>query len=146
MVYRRISNPWRDSERIQREMERMQRHLFRDFGLSRYDSHPYFPAVNVYANDQAQVITAELPGLKREDIEINVAGEALTISGSREPEKLEEGAEYHRQERLHGKFSRSFQLLFPVDADKVEASFDDGVLRVRLPRAESDRPRKITIK
>jgi len=139
MYYRHIHNPWN-------EMERMQRRMLRSLALNRYESEPGFPAVNVYANDQAQIISAELPGLTREDIEISVAGEALTISGSREPEKVEEGAEYHRRERSAGKFTRSFQLLFPVDADKVEASFEDGVLRIRLPRAESDRPRKIAIK
>lgn len=139
MLYRRIHNPWN-------ELERMQRRMLRNFGLNRYDTESGFPAVNVYANDQAQIISAELPGLKREDIEISVAGEALTISGSREPEKVEEGAEYHRQERSFGKFTRSFQLLFPVDAEKVEASFEDGVLHIRLPRAEANRPRKIAIK
>ncbi len=139
MIYRRTINPWS-------ELERMQRQLFRNFGRSGYDSEPAFPAANVYANDQAQVITAELPGLKPEDIEISVAGETLTIKGHREPEKVAEGAEYHRRERLFGSFTRSFQLLFPVDADKVEASFENGVLRMRLPRAESDRPRKIAIK
>lgn len=139
MLYRHIHNPWN-------ELERMQRRVLRSLALNRYDSEPCFPAVNVYANDQAQIISAELPGLTREDIEISVAGEALTISGSREPEKVEEGAEYHRRERSAGKFTRSFQLLFPVDADKVEASFENGVLHIRLPRAEADRPRKIAIK
>jgi HSP20 family protein len=148
MFYRRLINPWNESEQLTLREERLQRQmarLFNTFGLSRYDTAPSFPAVNVYANEEAQIVTAELPGMKPEDIEISVVGETLTISGERKPEAVDENVEYHRQERAFVKFSRSFELLFPVESDKVEASFDNGVLRIHLPRAEAHKPRKIAI-
>jgi HSP20 family protein len=142
MINRRIFNPWSENEqRMQRQIAR----LINTFGMSRYDTAPNFPTVNVYANEEAQIVTAELPGMQPNDIDISVVGETLTISGERQLEKLEEDAEYHRQERSCGKFRRSFELLFPVDADKVEASFENGVLQIRLPRAEAHKPRKIAI-
>jgi HSP20 family protein len=74
-----------------------------------------------------------------------VIGETLTLSGVRKPDELNEGARYHRQERGYGKFSRTLQLPYPVSVDKIEADFKSGVLSVRLPRAEQDKPRKIAV-
>jgi len=92
------------------------------------------------------VITAEVPGVSADEIDISVVGETLTLSGERKPEDLEGGVRYHRRERGGGRFSRSIELPFRVDADKVEAAYDKGILRVTLPRAEADKPRKITVR
>jgi HSP20 family protein len=102
--------------------------------------------MNIWTNPDGAVITSELPGVSPEYIDINVVGETLTLSGERQPEKLPEGARYHRQERGYGKFNRSVQLPFQVDAGKVEASFEKGMLHITLPRAEADKPRKIQVK
>ncbi len=102
--------------------------------------------MNVWTNENGAVATAELPGFVPEDIDISVVGDTLTVSGHREPEDVGEGARYHRRERGCGRFTRSFQLPFQVDGDAVDATFERGVLRVTLPRAEEDKPRRIEVK
>lgn len=140
---RSLANPWQEIDRMQREMDR----LFSSFySTPRFQTASSFPAMNVWTNQDGAVITAELPGVNPEDIDISVVGETLTLSGSRQAEELQEGEKYHRRERGHGKFTRTFQLPFPVEGDKVEAVFDKGVLHVSLPRAEADKPKKIAIK
>jgi HSP20 family protein len=136
-----LTPAWREMERLRREMDQ----LFSTVG-SGLNVAPCYPAMNVWANQDGALITAELPGVRPEDIEISVVSDTLTLSGQRQPEELEEGDTYHRRERACGSFSRTFQLPFPVAADQVEAAFDKGVLRVTLPRLEEDKPRKITVK
>lgn len=134
-------SPWREMERLQREMNR----LFSDT-LVGPRTAPSYPAINVWTNDEGVVVTAELPGVNPDDIDISVVGDTLTLSGSRQPVALQEGDKYHRQERRFGRFTRSFQFPFHVESDHVEAVFEKGVLHVSLPRAEADKPRKINIK
>jgi len=128
---------------VQREMNR----LFSDsFSLAGGRVAPGYPAMNVWTNEEGAVITAELPGVNPDEIDIAVVGDTLTLTGSRTPEELGEGNKYHRRERGYGRFSRSFQLPFKVETDKVEAMFEQGILHLSLPRAEADKPRKITVK
>ena len=143
-MFRRTSTPsmWQEMDRLQREMNR----LFNDFQPTRLNVAPSFPAMNIWTNEEGQVITAEIPGVDIEDIEITVTGETLTLSGIRKNEELDESARYHRQERGQGKFKRSLQLPFSVQTDKVNASLEKGVLNISLPRAEEDKPKKITVK
>jgi HSP20 family protein len=129
-------------ERLQREMNR----LFQSSRGSRLQAAPSFPAMNIWTSDEGQVITAEIPGVDPEDLDVSVTGEILTLSGTRKPEDLGEDVRYHRQERGYGRFKRSIQLPYPVQADKIEASFNSGVLKIQLPRAEEDKPKKITVK
>lgn len=136
-----VTSPWREMARLQREMNR----LFDAFSLAGGRTAPSYPAMNVWTNDEGALITAELPGIDPDDIDISVVGDTLTLSGSRQPEELQEGETYHRRERSFGKFSRTFQLPFQVEADQVEASFKNGVLSISLPRAEQDKPKKIVV-
>lgn len=131
------SSLWRDMTRLQREMS----HLLG--GTSAPINS--FPAMNLYAGDEGIILTAELPGLEPEDLDITVLGETLTLTGSRNGEDVEEGVKYHRRERSYGRFNRTVQLPFQVDSEGVEASFTNGVLHIVLPRAEEDKPRKITV-
>jgi len=144
MMYRRYPVPssWREVNRLQREMNR----LFEDYYPSRVRRAPAFPALNVWTNEDGLNITAEVPGVHPEDIDISVVGDTLTLSGERRPDELKEGARYHRQERGYGSFSRSLQLPYMVDVRKVNATFRNGVLNIELPRAEQDKPRKISVK
>jgi HSP20 family protein len=136
-------NPWREIDRMQRDMNR----LMQSFpSFSGAQVAPSFPAINVWLSEEGAVVTAELPGVKPEDLDISVVGETLTLTGSRQPEELKEGEKYHRRERRFGKFTRTFQLPFMVETDKVEAKFDKGILQVFLPRAEAEKPRKIAVK
>lgn len=100
----------------------------------------------MWRDEVGAVVTAELPGLKLEDIEISVTGDTLTLKGDYAQPEKDEDIRYHRQERRYGKFSRSLQLPFNVDAEKVEASYKNGVLKISLPQSEADKPKKIQIK
>jgi len=135
-------SPWREMERLQHDMNR----LYADSaGWSRRGA-PAFPAMNVWTSKDGAILTAELPGVKPDDIDISVVGDTLTLSGTRQVEDVDEETTFHRRERGFGKFTRSFQLPFHVDSGKVEARFDKGVLHVSLPYAEEDKPKKIAVK
>jgi len=136
-------SPWREMERLQQEVNR----LFSDtFSTSDVRPAPSYPAMNIWTNAEGAVITAELPGVDPEEIDISVVGDVLTLSGSRQSDELKEGEKYHRRERSYGQFRRTFQLPFNVEADKVEAIFEKGVLHLSLPRAEAEKPKKIAVK
>ena len=109
-------------------------------------SAPVFPAVNVWQNDEAAAIVAELAGVEPQDIEISVKDDVLTIAGERRAPELPQGASWQRSERAFGRFTRAIRLPFRVDPEQVEARFTDGVLRVAVRRPEADRPRRIEIK
>jgi HSP20 family protein len=105
-----------------------------------------YPAINAYEDKDTIHVQAELPGMQLNDLEIYVTGgNQLTIKGQRKPPQLDKGI-WHRQERGFGNFVRTLTLPYVVDADKVEARFENGVLRVNLERHESSKPRKIQIR
>ncbi|MGC3969703.1 MAG: Hsp20/alpha crystallin family protein [Pirellulales bacterium] len=103
-----------------------------------------FPSLNVWEEADVLHAEAELPGVKSEDLDISVVGKQLTLRGRRGGPAVEQ-AVYHRRERAGGEFSRTVTLPYEVDADKVEASLVDGVLKLTLPKAEAAKPRKIAI-
>jgi len=104
-----------------------------------------FPALNVWEDEQCLYAEAELPGMQMDDLELLVVGNELTIKGERKAGEEDE-AVYHRRERGVGAFSRVVRLPVEIDANKVEARLQDGVLTVKLPKAEAARPRKIEVK
>jgi HSP20 family protein len=104
-----------------------------------------FPAWNVSEDERSFRMEAELPGFIREDLDIQVTGNELRLSGSREKAASEERAKVLRRERFTGTFSRTLRLPVPIDADKVEAVFTDGILSVTLPKSEAALPRKIQV-
>jgi HSP20 family protein len=106
----------------------------------------FAPAVDVAEDKDAFLVTAELPGLKAEDITINVEKNVLTLSGERKLDHSEKKEGYVRLERAHGAFSRSFVLPETADGEKVEANLAEGLLKVRIPKRPSAQPRKITVK
>ncbi len=134
-------SPWREMERLRREMNR----LFS--GVTSGTTVALgFPAMNVWTNEDGAVVTAELPGIDPKEIDISVNNDTLTVTGCRQPQEIPEDITYHRRERGCGRFSRSFQLPFQVEAGKVSAAFERGVLQITLPRAEADKPRRIAVK
>jgi len=105
-----------------------------------------FPPVNVWQDTDNVYVEAELPGMKLDDLEIYVVeGNQLALRGERKPFTADKGV-WHRQERGFGKFARTIPLPVPVDLDKVEARFENGVLHVALPKSEAAKPRRITVK
>lgn len=116
--------------------------------LDRFFESPlraWAPALDVHEDKDGFTIRAELPGMKREDIEVSVQDGALVISGERQDEKIDEGTEVHRQERYFGRFSRALTLPTAVAGDKVKATYKDGILTVVLPKAEEAKPKRITV-
>jgi HSP20 family protein len=103
------------------------------------------PALDVHEDKDGFSIRVELPGMKREDIEVSLQDGALVISGERKEEQVQEGTEVHRQERFYGRFSRALTLPSAVAGDKVKAQYKDGILTVTLPKAEEAKPKAITV-
>lgn len=130
----RLWDPWREIERMQR--------AFHEFSSPATGE---FPAVNVWSTGDEAVLTAELPGIDAASVDISVVGKTVTLRGNRVSEQTKEGESYHRQERWAGRFSRTIDLPFAVDAGKVAARFNRGVLTITLPRTEAEKPRKITV-
>jgi len=144
MLYRlnKIPSAWRELERVQQQMNR----IMSDPWMNRFETPTTFPPMNVYSNKDGIMVTAEVPGLSAEDIEISVVGETLTISGSRNPVTVGDEFSYHRQERTSGEFTRTVELPHTVDPEKVDARMSNGILNIFMPRVEADKPRKITVK
>lgn len=128
------------------EMQRLQREMNRVFSGLEQPLNPEVPPLNAWVGESDVVVSAELPGVDPGKVDVSVVGDTLTISGAREAAALKAGESYHRQERSYGRFTRSLQLPFHVEAGKVEAKYDKGILRVTLPRAEADKPKKIAVK
>jgi HSP20 family protein len=103
------------------------------------------PAVDLYEDKDTVTVQAELPGLKKEDINISLEDGFLTISGERKQEQKAEGAESYRTERFVGIFQRTVSLPSEVDAEKIKASYTDGILTVTLPKSEKSKPKQIPI-
>jgi len=103
------------------------------------------PVVDVVETAEALIFKAEVPGVKREDIDIEVTNEGLTIRGERKAEPLEENVDYVRRERAFGPFQRTFTVGIPVQHDKVTAGYKDGVLEVTLPKSEEVKPKRIQV-
>jgi HSP20 family protein len=139
--------PFREVSRLRREMDR----LWDDFfGPGRKALRPlemeWAPAVDVSETADQVVIKAEVPGMEAKDIDISLAGDVLTIKGEKKSEREEKKENYHLVERTYGSFSRSLKLPTAVDADKIEASYKQGVLTVSCPKKEEVKPKAIEIK
>jgi len=106
----------------------------------------FSPSINLYEKDGDYHLEAELPGVKKEDIKIDVQDDMVTLTGRKESSKEEEGADYYIRESSVGSFSRTFRLPGVVDQDKVDATFKDGRLHMKMPVKESKERKKIEIK
>jgi len=125
-------------------------HLFQDFFSGwepiRGQGREWAPAIDVSENDKAIEVKAEMPGVKSEDIDLNMTGDTLTIRGEKKEEKEEEAKSYQRLERHYGSFERMLQLPRSVDLDRADAEFEDGVLTITLPKKEPAKPKPIKLK
>ena len=105
----------------------------------------WYPPVDLFESKDSYLIRAELPGMSREDFNLELNEGVLTLSGERRGEEPAEGVEYRHSERLAGKFSRSFHLPQTVAQDGIKATYRDGILEVHVPKAEEAKPKKITV-
>ena len=140
-----LSN-WGSFDRLASLRDEMNR-LF-DFSFPSRDSglfSGWSPALDVYDEKDSLLVKVELPGMKKEDIEINLQNGILTVSGERKHEFEKKEGETFRSERYFGKFQRSVTLPLQVNAEAVKASYKDGVLSIHLPKAEEAKPRQIDV-
>jgi len=132
--------------RMRREMEQLFGDVLPGFVPAPFAAREMaYPALNVWDEGANLCVEAEVPGVQKDGLEIYAVGDELTIKGRR-PAMQTEASNYHRQERGTGEFARVITLPVEVDADKIEAVLADGVLTLRLPKAESAKPRQIAVK
>jgi HSP20 family protein len=134
----RLPGVLRDMRRAQDEMDRL-------FGSFRLALRSEFPAVNVWVSAAGAIVTAQVPGVSPDQLDVIVHQDTVTLRGKREAEAFDAEAVVHRRERPQGPFTRTLSLPFRVDADRVSARFERGVLTLELPRPESDKPRLVKI-
>jgi HSP20 family protein len=148
MIYRRFFNvptyrirsPWDELNRMRQQLDRM----FDDTPNQRV-SAGVFPLINLTEDKDHYYVRAELPGLKGDELDIQVTGKNLAISGERKIAAAEEGARYHRREREAGSFSRMIGLPGEVDTENVEASLANGILTIAISKAEIAKPKQISV-
>lgn len=111
-----------------------------------WEKREFVPAVDFKETDKGYELTAEVPGLKPEEIEVSLHGDVLVLTGEKKDEHTEDKEGYHLEERTYGSFYRAFRLPEEVDVEKLEAVHKDGVLRVTLPKCEKPEPKTIEVK
>lgn len=137
-------NPFADLERMSRQMDQLTNALMGRPSW-RYAPAKVFPAVNITEDDNKFFLRAELPSIKAEDINLEVHGRSLTITGERRIKSEGENVKYHRRERDAGKFSRIIEFPSDIDAENVQAKMVDGILTVTIAKSEAAKPRQITV-
>lgn len=127
-------------------MERMFEDFFNQDEALQERVSPVVPSLNVEENEDAFYVSAEIPGMKKEDIKISFQENVLTISGEKQEEKKQDGKNYHRIERSFGKFCRSVNIPAGVKLDKISAEYENGILYITIPKAEKAKPKMIEVK
>ncbi len=137
-------NPVSQLDQMRRDMARISSALFGG-PESRLLTSGVFPAVNILEDKERFYVRAELPGISSQDIDLQVTGRNLSITGERKIESLGDNVKYHRREREAGKFSRVIALPRDIDADKIDAKMVNGMLTITIPKSEAAKPRQISV-
>lgn len=142
-------SPYRSLINMNHEME----NLFEDFfsttrrqGDAEQALPSWAPDVDLIEGKEEYTLRAELPGVSKEDVKVILTEDVLTVSGEKKSNQELKGENFHRSERVYGAFSRSFRLPNPINGEKIQAQYRDGVLTLTIPKAESVKPREIEIK
>lgn len=139
-------DPFRDMVSLRDEVDKVFKDFFGRLPAERRLAEGYwFPTVDLEESPDEVAITAEIPGMRKEDIHISISGDQLSITGERRKEEEEKGKTYHRIERSYGRFQRTVALPTEVLSDKARASYKDGLLKITLPKAEKVKPKEIAI-
>lgn len=140
------SEPWADLDTLRREVDTLFNRFASPAAPLSTGWRGVFPAVNLYQTEDAYVLTAELPGVDPDQIRVSIEGATVSLHGERKIDYGDdEGISLHRRERPVGAFRRAFELPANIDADKVEAVHKNGVLMLRLPKTEDQKPREIRV-
>ena len=138
-------SPWRPFRELEEWERRFDDLLGRPLWRLPVDERGWMPAVDVFEKEDKFVVKAELPGMKEDNIDVSVVGDTLSIRGEKKTETEIKEEDYYRCERSYGSFHRSISIPSNVDANKIEASFEDGVLEVALPKSAKIKPKKISV-
>ena len=134
--------PSRSLISLPREMDR----LFDDFGLNFRDFDTVWsPRVDLAESEDGYEVKAELPGLKKEEIKVEVHDQVLTLAGEKKNEEKSDTKNYHRVERNYGRFERSFRLPKEVKSDEIKAKYKNGILTIDIPKSEETKPKEISV-
>ncbi|BAU23945.1 heat shock protein Hsp20 [Caldimicrobium thiodismutans] len=137
---------WRPFQDLKKEMDRLWQEFFgKSYLPERWEVIEWAPAVDVSETDDEVIVKADLPGVKPEEIEINLVDNVLTIKGEKKREAEEKKENYYRVERYYGSFMRAIQLPSEVDVEKVKAQYKDGVLKVTLPKKPEAKKKLIKV-
>lgn len=136
-------NPWAEFERIRQGLDELSR-TYVDKGKTQSRANVY-PALNIYEETDRLIVTAELPGVKAQELELSIEGETLTIQGKRNNKQSEPGISYHRREIESGSFSRAITLPVKVNAEQIGAKLSNGILTITLMKASAVTPRQIKV-
>ncbi len=151
MIYRRFynypnANLWNAFDQLERMRRRFDRFFGEDAGTrGGLLGSGVFPQINLTEDADRFYIRAEIPGVSADQIDMQATGKKIAITGERRLDQENEGVRYHRREREAGKFSRIIEMPSDIDADRIEAKMQDGILTIRAPKAEAFKPRQISI-
>jgi HSP20 family protein len=138
--------PFRELEELRDEMDRL---FERTFGRPERRGAPmvrgWAPSIDMFDRENEVVVRADIPGMSKEDIDISVRGNALTISGEQKSEEKIDEDDYHYRERSYGRFQRNIALPEGVDAENIKASYKDGTLEITMPKTEEAKPKQIEV-
>jgi HSP20 family protein len=138
-------DPFREFSTLQDRMNRLFRESFGEGGQEALMSTTFAPPVDVYEDEHNVSLKIEVPGIEEKDIDVRIENNTLTVHGERKFEKEEKEENFRRVERQYGSFTRTFTLPNTVDVDKVQASYDKGVLKITLPKKAEAKPRQIKV-
>ena len=141
--------PWRafgELGSLRRDMDKLWDRFAGETPFAKTFGETWLPSVDISETKDDFVVKAELPGLDAKDVNVSISGDVLTIKGEKKSEEEEKDEHYHCVERYSGSFQRVFQLPSGVKADKIDATFDKGVLKVTLPKLEEAKKKEIEIK
>ncbi len=141
--------PWRpfgELSSLRREIDKLWDRSLGETPFARTFTESWLPSVDISETKDGFVVKAELPGLEAKDVNVSISGDILTIKGEKKVEEEEKDEHYYRVERYSGSFQRVFQLPSGVKGDKIEATFDKGVLKVTLPKVEEAQKKEIEVK
>jgi HSP20 family protein len=139
-------DPFQEFLGIQDRMNQLFRGAFSPFGDEQGMTGAWAPAVDIYESSEAIELTFEIPGVDKNDVRVNLENNQLTIAGERRLEHADQRDGYHRIERSYGSFTRSFTLPNTVDPNKINAEYENGLLRLSLPKRPESQPRSIEVK
>lgn len=138
-------DPFRDLMELQHRINRLFEETSRG-GREELTRTVWSPSVDIYEEPAAIVIEADLPGMSKDQVTVNLKNNVLTIQGERKLEHEEKRDNYHRIERAYGSFTRSFTIPSNINTEQIEAEFKDGVLRIQLPKREEAKPKQVTVR